>query len=583
MSFKYQALTIALLGSTLAACGGGGGDSGGSNPTPVSRTGTAVDFYVSGATVTFTDCNNQTTTTDAKGAFSFPTGCTDSAITIKGGTDIGTGLAFEETLQAPKGLSSSSSIVVTPLSTLFAVSGETNLANFATKLGLSGKDLATKDPMADKELLQAAITAQQMIVQTKKVLLELSKATGGSLTAEQAEAHVKAALKDKLAASSTLDLKTATALPIQDIIQTAVTKAKDNLPADVQANIATVAANTAALMATHVAASVTAANTAIATAQPEADGSISLEKLAASGKTATITQSSTSQSAKQILDIVGSDAVKSANATAALSSLATAISNHDTDAVKTAINQVNSTLPDDKKISTDKADALANATNYTNYLGLLSLSFDAGSAYDVSNVVNSVNAGSELSANGTLDKFNLKLSQFGSAFTTTPEAKLGLSYVIKSSTSQTAKNINVVFDKVAFSFDNTGAITSFKLPANVKYNYTITGGSTSIPSSDYTNLKENSYAVSNGVVSLSLSELLDRMVTLNPSFVKADYLPRSGDTVTLTVALAPSVSSNNVRIGTGSGSNAKAATGYIIGSGSTSFVGTGIKAVISVK
>ena len=581
MSFKYQALTIALLGSTLAACGGGG-SSGGSNPTPVSRTGTAVDFYISGATVTFADCNNQTTTTDAKGGFSFPAGCTDSAITIKGGTDIGTGLAFEETLQAPKGLSTSSSIVVTPLSTLFAISGETNLANFAAKLGLTGKDLATKDPMADKELLQAAITAQQMIVQTKKVLLELSKATGGSLTAEQAEASVKAALKDKLAASTTFDLKTANALPIQDIIQSAVTKAKDSLPADVQANIATVAANTAALMATHVAASVTTANNAIATATAEADGSINLEKLAASGKTATITQSSTSQTAKQILDIVGSDAVKSANATT-LSNLATAINNHDTDAVKAAINQVNATLPEDKKISTDKADALANATNYANYLGLLSLSFDAGAAYDVSNVLNSVNAGSELAVNGTLDKFNLKLSQFGSAFTTTPEAKLGLSYVIKSSTSQTPKNINVVFDKVTFGFDNTGAITSFKLPANVKYTYTITGGSTAIPTSDYTNLKENSYSVANGVVSLPLSELLDRMATLNSAFKKADYLPRSGDTVTLTVVLAPSASSNSVRVGTGSGTAAKAAAGYSISSGQNTFIGTGLKAVIKVN
>ena len=71
-------------------------------------------------------------------------------------------------MQAPKGMSSASGIVVTPLSTLYAISGETNLASFATKLGLSGKDLATKDPMADKELLQAAITSQQLIVQTKK-------------------------------------------------------------------------------------------------------------------------------------------------------------------------------------------------------------------------------------------------------------------------------------------------------------------------------------------------------------------------------------------------------------------------------
>ena len=43
MSLKYQALTIAILGLALAACGGGSSD-GGSTTTPVTRSGTAVDF-----------------------------------------------------------------------------------------------------------------------------------------------------------------------------------------------------------------------------------------------------------------------------------------------------------------------------------------------------------------------------------------------------------------------------------------------------------------------------------------------------------------------------------------------------------
>lgn len=117
----------------------------------------------------------------------------------------------------------------------------------------------------------------------------------------------------------------------------------------------------------------------------------------------------------------------------------------------------------------------------------------------------------------------------------------------------------------------------------MKYSYSITGGSTAIPTSDYTNQKENSYAVSNGTVTLSLSELLDRLVAVNPSFKKDDYLPRAGDKVTFTVALASSASTNAVRVGTGSGTTAKAATGYTISSGSNTFVGTGFKAVVNVQ
>ncbi|MDQ9833089.1 hypothetical protein RFY41_08600 [Acinetobacter soli] len=582
MSLKYQALTIAILGSALAACGGGSSD-GGSTTTPVTRSGTAVDFYVSGATVTFLDCNNQTTTTNAKGAFTFPTGCTDSAITIKGGTDIGTGLPFEETLQAPKGMSSASGIVVTPLSTLYAISGETNLASFATKLGLSGKDLATKDPMADKELLQAAITSQQLIVQTKKVLLELSGSVGGSLTAEQAEASVKAALKANLANTTTLDLKTATSLPVQSIIQNAISQSKSSLPVEIQNNLDNIAANTAALMAAHVTASVNTANQAIANATAEADGSIKLETLAASGGTAAISQASSSQSANQIFAIVGTDAIKAPDAASALSTLGAAIASQDTNTVANAIALVNTKLPDDKKISSDKADDLASATQYSNYLGVLNVGFNGGTAYDISKVLASVNAGSELTASGTIDKFSLNLAQFGNAFVSAPEAKLGLNYVISSSTAQAPKTISVIFDKVSFSFDGSGAITAFKLPANVKYSYSITGGSTAIPTSDYTNQKENSYAVSNGTVTLSLSELLDRLVAVNPSFKKDDYLPRAGDKVTFTVALASSASTNAVRVGTGSGTTAKAATGYTISSGSNTFVGTGFKAVVNVQ
>ena len=124
---------------------------------------------------------------------------------------------------------------------------------------------------------------------------------GGSLTAEQAEASVKAALKANLANTTTLDLKTATSLPVQSIIQNAISQSKSSLPVEIQNNLDNIAANTAALMAAHVTASVNTANQAIANATAEADGSVKLETLAASGGTAAISQASSSQSANQIL------------------------------------------------------------------------------------------------------------------------------------------------------------------------------------------------------------------------------------------------------------------------------------------
>nr|CUV58836.1 protein of unknown function [Ralstonia solanacearum] len=66
--------------SALAACGGGGGSDSGSSPSTGQVQGKAVDFYLSQANVVFTDCNNQATTTDSTGNFTFPSGCSKSAV-----------------------------------------------------------------------------------------------------------------------------------------------------------------------------------------------------------------------------------------------------------------------------------------------------------------------------------------------------------------------------------------------------------------------------------------------------------------------------------------------------------------------
>ncbi len=140
---------MAAAAATLVACGGGDDSPTPSQPS-ATVSGKAVDFYLSGATVTFLDCANKTVKTNATGDFTFPDGCTRSALKVTGGTDIGTGQPFSGVLQAPAvDYKAGVTPVISPLTTLVAQLGPDQAAALATKLGLGGKDLATLDPMQD--------------------------------------------------------------------------------------------------------------------------------------------------------------------------------------------------------------------------------------------------------------------------------------------------------------------------------------------------------------------------------------------------------------------------------------------------
>lgn len=225
MSFQYKALTIALLGLALTACGG---NENKNPPASKALSGVVVDPYISGATVFCGDTTSTVkTTTNSTGQFTFAAGC-DKALTVKEGTDTGTGLPFTGTLQYPA--STLANVVVTPISTIAVLTG-TDLNALGTKLGL---DL-TKDPMTDKALLQATVSAQQLIVQLQNTLA----ATGA--TEADAQKGIAEALKtalNALPANTTLDLTSIPTATIQKLLTDAAKTAGKPIPPEDAAKLA---------------------------------------------------------------------------------------------------------------------------------------------------------------------------------------------------------------------------------------------------------------------------------------------------------------------------------------------------------
>lgn len=228
MSFQYKALTIALLGFALTACGGSHRSEYENQNPPASKalSGVVVDPYISGATVFCGDSTSTVkTTTNSAGQFTFDAGC-DKVLTVTGGTDTGTGLPFTGTLQYPA--STLANVVITPISTIAVLTG-TDLNALGTKLGL---DL-TKDPMSDKKLLQATVSAQQLIVQLQNTLV----ATGA--TTADAQKGIAAALKTALASATSLDLTSIPTATIQKLLTDAATTAgKTTITAEDAAKLA---------------------------------------------------------------------------------------------------------------------------------------------------------------------------------------------------------------------------------------------------------------------------------------------------------------------------------------------------------
>ncbi|WP_334135446.1 hypothetical protein [Acinetobacter schindleri] len=184
----FKLTTLAIATSLLAACGGGGGGSSkpGFNSKEIS--GVAVDFYLAGADVDFTNSNCEAAypdlKTDENGKFTFKTtpNCQETGFTIKGGIDTVTKLPFTGQLKVKEinyQAASTTEIVATPLTTLQAELPAAEFQDVLSKLGFSlNEDVTTFDPITEGTNNQqaAVFVLQQILTQLEDSGLTMAQA-----------------------------------------------------------------------------------------------------------------------------------------------------------------------------------------------------------------------------------------------------------------------------------------------------------------------------------------------------------------------------------------------------------------------
>lgn len=582
----FTTLTIAVATSLIAGCGSSDHDDlPPSNPNPpvTQAKGKAVDFYLAGATVTFDDCTGKPTAqTDENGGFEYPDNCRDTGLTVTGGIDIGTDLPFSGTLKAPKSTTGTLNIA-SPLTTLITYAGGAgDSAAIAAKLGLSGKNLLTLDPMTDAAALKQTVVVQQFVDQIQKALVQLSTSATGSLTPEQAARAASAALAARLesAQSGTVDLTSNDF--IQATVQSAVLEAEDDLDLPAGMDINKLAANTAALTAAVIQEKVAAVNTAMSNITIGANPQATLNALG--DKLDTVKETATSAATANLISTLSTAIMSTTVSAADLEALGAAVAAGNLDNIKDALSEINESLPAGSKIPESIADDLQQVDLYQNYLQLVNLGLNGGAPYNIAAIEGSVVSGSELTTTGSLNNVQVKLNKVGSPFQGNfSEARVGLSYTINGSNT-----LDLIIDRMTMSFDNNGTLTAASVPVNASYSFRTTGASTLVGTSR-NNLQADNLSVSNGAVSLPIDTFLSKLAATSnvPAAQIANYRPKSGDNVSIKVALGQT-SDTTVRVGTGTGDTARAAASISISTNNSTtnpvtLAGQGVSAVISVK
>jgi hypothetical protein len=579
---KNTLLSIAVA-MALTACGGGGGSSTpAAAPTVLSTgSGTAVDGYVSGATVVcdtnkngVADAGEVVVLTDAKGNFVFSPACT-SNIVVSGGTNIDTGLPFTGVLKAPAG-----STVATPLTSLMVDSGLT-AAQIATSLGLpAGTDLTTLDPAATNAdgslknpvLQQKTLAVQQIIQQTANTIGMLAQnSTSSSLQAIYSEV-VKA-----VAASITAN-------PTTTLIDTSGTVSGSLVTGIVQQSVTNVA---------------TSANTKLATVKNKIAGysATSVAEVAAAAITSQAQTLATTSNSNALTKSLQSD-VMIANAVNQVSALLTTAESAKVDMTAVGAALKDLTAANTSGDATAKAAAGAKAkaavTTQATNAGVV-VTLDPTTLNNPTNYLSILN--DQINLNGTA----YTLGQFTSGLTVTGATQASLDTVgftcavngtpvpadangVKTTTvgmgleltDATGRVLQVEIDTVTISVDASNKI-SISVPATAKvyiYGKTASGVTANIT---LNNVAANSVSVdTNNAVSFNMGLLFSKLLGASTSSVFTNLQNVKG---TFNVKFVMSTLDLRTQ-------NATPATGLAVsvtGSGQPPVSGLGVQGIVTIQ
>ncbi|TDF66168.1 hypothetical protein [Cupriavidus sp. L7L] len=563
LSKPFLLAAVASAAVLLAACGGGGGDS--SPPPSATVSGKAVDFYLSGATVSFLDCKDsagkaQTATTNATGDFTFPANCTRSALSVTGGTDIGTGLPFNGVMQAPA-LEYRSGItpMITPLSTLVAQLGAAQAAAVAAKLGLNGKDLLTADPLQDMDVLKAAVVVQQLVEQISKTLQGVAAGAGGSLSKEAAaDAAAKAVANAVAGASGTVSL--GSAATVTAAIKASVQNVRSSLPASLQADIDVVATNVAALAGPVVSQQVSDVQTALGQIKKGKDAASTVEALNDSGALVALKDSSESTLVTSLATSTPPAVLTNSSNTSSLSTLGDAVATGSASDVQTAAGAVSG-------LDSSQLDKVVDAVTLKDYLQVSNVSIN-GTPVELSE---------NMSVSGNLTDVKAVLSQVGNPFGTgSSDIRVGLRYAYNGNT------IEVVFEKVSLVFSGANLVSA-TFPANTNYSFRVIGN---LPASaTLTNIDPDFlFSGGNGQFTVPFTTVLNKVKNSGAlTAAQIDALtPKAPGTVQVAVAVS-GVDGAKVKLGTGTGNLAKETAQVTVDTEASKVSGRGLQSTITLN
>ncbi|MGX5698869.1 hypothetical protein ACWKWF_04560 [Acinetobacter kookii] len=529
----FKLTTLAIATSLLAACGGGGSSS--STPAAPTINGLAVDGPLAGATVTFTECNNATTTTKSDGTFTFPQGCTSSPVTVTGGIDTATNLPFTGEIKAPaRTATEQNTIVVSPITTLIQASitaGATPAEatqKIATALGLADKDLLSIDPMKDQEVYAKTVAVQQMVEQIQAVVTSL----GGSTTQADLNTVAFSALQAALSAPTSDNNLTSTAT-ITAAISATVEAVKEDLPAETAANLANVKTNLSALSAEVISSNVQKVETAIQNV-PAATFSQGTESIKTVTQTAVV-EAKQSVAAEKIVTALAPLLTETLDTetTAALKAISSAVASSnttDTTQITNALEEFeavsNITIPADAKTTVEKANSF-----YADYLEL-----NGFNVQGVNQTITALNASltSPIQV-PSLNNLLVGITPIGTYTTTASPIAAAAALHISTGT----KTLTISANKLNLNF-SAGTLTAATIPegTEIKVDSTINSLKTTFT------VNADQSVLSNGKIALNTATLGSLSASLA---TQLNNFSLKGDTVTVTAVIkaAPIIAINN--------------------------------------